>query len=296
MTDNDVKILDVRIAGRLIDDIWSFWFGLQDVHSLEYRYPLDLWFGGSWAVDVYLRQRFGWVHRLFLDALLSEQEQRREPPASSQSRMSTAELIAPWQQAALSIDPSQPARGHMALVLLLDQYARNMYRGTAHMFTTDVLALPIALEVLDTPALLSTLSRPERLILSVCLTHAEDMEMARRCVAIRRQLLDEVPDTHPEPRRVFELGVKQGCDHQEIIERFGRYPHRNHLLSRQTSPEEDAFLRESEHLDFVRSVSHVEQVPPAVQERIDAYLRAYEAEPHPFVPIELLCAWRDELA
>ncbi|MEI2417944.1 DUF924 family protein [Orrella sp. JC864] len=119
--------------------------------------------------------------------------------------------------------------GSLALLVLLDQFPRNAFRGTGHMFATDGLALAYAHRAIEAghdrqvqPALQPFFYLP--------LQHAEDRREQARSVALSRRLDEDF--------------LKWAVLHQEIIERFGRFPHRNPLLGRVTTPQEQAFLDE----------------------------------------------------
>ena len=268
------------IVATSIDEIWQFWFGDHDVYSDDYKYPLQRWFAASWPIDVHLRQRFGHLHEAFLAAVLDGPGGRSRVDA----------MIHQWKTIGAR---RQPARGHMALVLLLDQMSRNIHRGTRHMFTTDPLALAVAVEVLDTPGLMESISRPEKLVLSLCLTHAEDRQITRRCVAIRKQWRSEIPETKQQLISIFDLSLMQGIKHHEVIDLFGRYPHRNQLLGRETTPDEAAYLRDNQDVDFMRSVAPIE-VPAAAQERIDRYVGRLDSDSPRWIPLALLMEWQQE--
>ncbi|HEX7386688.1 MAG TPA: DUF924 family protein [Castellaniella sp.] len=113
----------------------------------------------------------------------------------------------------------------LALILLLDQYPRNAFRGTGHMFATDGLALHYArltlpkLEHIE-PALHSFVCLPYM--------HAESLKVQNEAVALYRE---HVPDS-----------LHWAVVHRDIIAQFGRFPHRNALLGRTTTAEEQAFL------------------------------------------------------
>lgn len=122
---------------------------------------------------------------------------------------------------------AETAEGALALVILLDQYPRNAFRGEARMFATDARALAIAESAIAaghdaaTPADL-------RLFFYLPHEHAEDPAMQERAVALIAPLGGEL-------QRHAEI-------HRDVIARFGRFPHRNTLLGRATTAEEQAFL------------------------------------------------------
>jgi uncharacterized protein (DUF924 family) len=118
--------------------------------------------------------------------------------------------------------------GMLALILVLDQFPRNMFRDDARAFATDTAALAVARRAVDRgvdtrvdPALRAFVYLP--------FMHSEDLADQERCVALCRAagLTDNI-----------DFAV----EHADIIRRFGRFPHRNRVLGRATTPEEEAFL------------------------------------------------------
>jgi uncharacterized protein (DUF924 family) len=124
------------------------------------------------------------------------------------------------------------ADGALALVLLLDQFPRNLYRGSAHAFATDPLARRVAWEAVETGKDRAT-AAALRLFVYMPFMHSEAIADQDRSVA-----LFETYDAD-----TGELSqLKYAVEHREIIRRFGRFPHRNHALGRVTTPEERTFL------------------------------------------------------
>jgi uncharacterized protein (DUF924 family) len=119
------------------------------------------------------------------------------------------------------------ADGALALVLLLDQYPRNSFRGTARMFATDPLARDVA-----AAAIAKGFDRavPEELqnFFYLPFEHSEDLTDQDRCIELTTRLGPEL--------------LKWAAAHRDIIQRFGRFPHRNKVLGRQTTAEEQRFL------------------------------------------------------
>ena len=132
-----------------------------------------------------------------------------------------------WAAARRELDDwMETAEGALALLILLDQYPRNSFRGTAHQFATDPLALMFANQAVDRD--FHTAVAPElKNFLLLPFEHSERIEDQDRYMALIAG--DE------------EL-EKWGRLHRDIIVRFGRFPHRNRALGRQTTPEEQAFL------------------------------------------------------
>jgi len=120
------------------------------------------------------------------------------------------------------------ARSALALVLLLDQAPRNLHRGTAAAFACDAKALATA-EAAVAAGHDRQLEPKERLFLYLPFEHAEDPEAQNRSVALIAALGDA------------EL-TRYAVQHRDIIARFGRFPHRNPALGRQTTPDEALFL------------------------------------------------------
>jgi uncharacterized protein (DUF924 family) len=116
----------------------------------------------------------------------------------------------------------------LAAVIALDQFPRNMFRATPRAFATDAQARAVA-EGAIANGLAAELSKDQRTFLYLPFEHAEDGEAQTRCVALMATLHDE------------EL-VRWALAHKAIIDRFGRFPHRNAILGRASTAEEAAFL------------------------------------------------------
>ena len=120
------------------------------------------------------------------------------------------------------------ADGALALLILLDQYPRNAFRGTAHMFATDPLARFYARKMVD--AELDQQVEPQlRAFCYLPFEHSEDPQDQQRSLALNQQL--DASTYH------------WAKEHADIIERFGRFPHRNGVLGRASTDEELAFLK-----------------------------------------------------
>ncbi len=127
-------------------------------------------------------------------------------------------------------DWKEEARSCLALVILLDQFPRNMFRGDPRSYATDHKAQQTAEYALD-HALDRELPEFQRTFLYMPFMHSEDLEHQRRSVELFRRLGGSDSDS-----------TSYAVRHMEIIERFGRFPHRNEILGRQTTPEEAEFL------------------------------------------------------
>jgi uncharacterized protein (DUF924 family) len=119
--------------------------------------------------------------------------------------------------------------GALAVILLLDQFPRNLFRGERRAFATDATAVLAAERAIERD--FDAAVDPElRRFFYLPFMHAEDLAAQDRCVSLHETYIDD-PD-----------GLKFARHHRDIIARFGRFPHRNNVLGRQTTPEEAAFL------------------------------------------------------
>ena len=123
----------------------------------------------------------------------------------------------------------EPA-GRLAEILVLDQFSRNIFRDTPYAFSQDTLALALAQEAIRCNAH-QALSQVERKFIYMPFMHSESKAIHETAVTL-------FSEPGMEDNLRFELR------HKEIIDRFGRYPHRNAVLNRQSSAEETAFLKQ----------------------------------------------------
>jgi len=124
------------------------------------------------------------------------------------------------------------AEGALALLLLLDQFPRNLYRGSAHSYATDGLARAIADRAV-TAGFDKAVEPVLRPFFYLPFEHSEDPADQARCVALCEAHRDDTGDAE-----ILRYAVL----HRDIIARFGRFPHRNEALGRRTTPEEQSFL------------------------------------------------------
>lgn len=139
-------------------------------------------------------------------------------------RFFDAHLAAARQECAHWLDG---AEGALALLILLDQYPRNSFRGTAHMFATDPLGLSYAYQAIE-HRLDQQVDAPLRPFFYLPLMHSEQLADQQRCVQLCESLGG--PTLH------------HAIEHRDIIARFGRFPHRNRVLLRESTAQEQAFL------------------------------------------------------
>lgn len=119
-------------------------------------------------------------------------------------------------------------RGRLAEIIVLDQFSRNMFRDTPHAFAADNIALALAQEAV-TGGIDRTLSTTEKGFLYMPYMHSESLKIHEVAVKLFSQ-------------QGLENSLEWEMKHKDIIERFGRYPHRNAILGRKSTEEEHAFL------------------------------------------------------
>ena len=134
---------------------------------------------------------------------------------------------------------SKLPRLRLSLIIVLDQFSRSFYRGTARAFAQDPKALALALEGLAIGHFTALQTPWEKTFFLLPLGHSEELSHLERAVTLAEQLAANAP---PELRKILEHSVSQARGHRDIIARFGRHPHRNAVLGRQSTPEELAYL------------------------------------------------------
>ena len=143
------------------------------------------------------------------------------------------------QAAAGDLDAwAETGEGRLALIVLLDQFPRNMHRGTPAAFAHDALARQHTLQGLE-HGQFATLLPVQKTFAYLPLEHAEDLALQDRSVDLFRALSTEAPTSQTA---VFDNYLGFAERHREVIRRFGRFPHRNAILGRESTPEETAFL------------------------------------------------------
>lgn len=187
-------------------DILDFWFG--ETGSLAERIASHsrLWWSKSESIDQEIRERFG----SDLVALLAGELEQ-------------------WKAS---------AEGWLAMIILADQFSRNMYRDDARAFAQDDLALALCLEGLE-QGIDQQLDLLQRVFFYLPLEHSELSEMQQRSVAQMKKLVELAPG---DLKKEFEGFHNYALAHLDVIEKYGRFPHRNAILGRDSSKEELAYL------------------------------------------------------
>ncbi|MEZ5569803.1 MAG: DUF924 family protein [Halioglobus sp.] len=184
-----------------INAIHAYWFGELNAAGLADDNRQALWFGASPETDAECRERFG-------SALAHARGGR----------------LAHW---------ADTDRGLVALVVLLDQFSRNIDRGRPEAFAADAQALTLAQTAIGSgrdrrlPAI-------HRVFLYLPLEHSENLQIQRECLRLFSVLAAEEPGTAGF--------LRYAQAHHDVIERFGRFPHRNAILGRASSAQELDYL------------------------------------------------------
>jgi uncharacterized protein (DUF924 family) len=189
-----------------IKDVLDYWFSDSDLNSPTLDSRMDRWFGSSEELDQEIGERFG---------KLVEQASGDELDA--------------WAE--------QP-EGRLALIILLDQFRRSIYRGTPECFEQDKKALKICIEG-TMSGVHKQLSAEQRVFFFMPLQHAESLKIQDKSVSIYNALADSVSDTL---RETFATCAQFAELHRDIVAEFGRFPHRNAALGRANTEAEAAYL------------------------------------------------------
>ncbi|AMO94134.1 hypothetical protein CFter6_1426 [Collimonas fungivorans] len=191
-----------------IQAIREFWFGDSQDDVTAANRQAGLWWGKNPDVDLQIRQRFETT------LLAAENNQ-----------------LADWENT---------PQGVVALVLLTDQFPRNMYRNTPRSFAFDTLARGFCRKGLQAD-FYAALRPIERIFLHLPLTHSELLQDQEQAVTLGAALVAQVAASQKE---CFAGYLSFAIRHRDIIARFGRFPHRNQILQRQSTPAELEFLQQ----------------------------------------------------
>lgn len=180
--------------------ILTFWFGDPRDDNAYYDAWHARWFTATPAFDQEIRDHF-----------------------TAEYQQAATQQLENWRMA---------PRSGLALVLLLDQFPRNMFRGTPRAFATDTMAREVATHLIHT-GVDRQLLPVERAFVYMPFMHGEALADQHSSVNLFQQLAQE---------REYLSFVTFAIKHREVIERFGRFPHRNAILGRPSTPEEVEFL------------------------------------------------------
>jgi uncharacterized protein (DUF924 family) len=189
-----------------IDAILAFWFKEHALSAPQIDRRMDIWFGEDPTFDHEIQQNFS-----------------VDVERASEGRLDH------W---------ADEPRGRLALILLLDQFRRNIYRGSAKAFEKDRAALKLCVE----GAMQKKdrgLTPIQRAFFYMPLQHAESGKVQAKSVELYNKLAEAVSPTFQETFLTFAQFAEL---HRDIIDQYGRFPHRNALLGRRNTPEEDEYL------------------------------------------------------
>lgn len=188
------------------DAVLRFWFGDSDDEARQLAFGLPRWFNGGDALDLAIAEQFEYTvraaHRGDLDA---------------------------W---------AETPPGRLALIVLIDQFSRNIYRGKAGAFVADDRGQKLALDGLRLGHD-RRLTRAQRVFFYLPLEHAENLSLQHMSVALFASLVDEAPASLRGKYASFHDYAER---HRRVIQKFGRFPHRNAALNRDSTPEEAEYL------------------------------------------------------
>lgn len=190
-----------------VNDILNFWFGTDAKRDLPDQARSSFWFGRDPSTDMLIRARF-----------------------SDDLNKAIAGEYEEWQ--------NQP-RSRLALIILFDQFTRNIYRDDAKAFAYDNKALDLALQGI---ALEHDRNLPliERVFFYLPLEHSESLTVQKQSVAAFQSLL---AISLFETRELYENFLAYAVKHYEVIKQFGRFPSRNAALGRESTIAEQDFLK-----------------------------------------------------
>ena len=192
-----------------IQEILDFWFGSLDApDSTIAGRQAGLWWGKSSDTDAEIQNRFGDL---------------------------------PVQVSAGSLeDWKNLPDGWLGLILVVDQFTRNVFRDTPRAFAFDEVARQLCIEGMEAGQD-AHLRLIQRVFFYLPLEHSENPDHQTWCVDLMRGLVRQAPE---DQRAVFEDFVGFAEAHKRIIDRFGRFPHRNEILGRESTAEEIEFLKQ----------------------------------------------------
>lgn len=202
MVNSDSEQVVSSQAARLILDYWFDEYAPGDLAAKQNA----RWFRGGLAVDAEIGQRFG--HRV---------------------ELALADGFKDWE--------SEP-ESRLALIILLDQFTRNIFRGTARAFSGDRRALALARKG-HARGLFDDLPLIQQVFSFMPLEHSELLSDQAACVNGMARLLELAP---ADEKDRFAAFLKHARAHKAVIERFGRFPHRNQVLGRISTENERRYL------------------------------------------------------
>lgn len=193
-----------------ISRVLDYWFADLNLTPSYFEERVSLWFQKSAETDQYIREHF-----------------EKDVEAAVKGELSA------WEET---------PEGLLALIILLDQFSLNLYRGEAKAYQQSQMAIPLAEKMIET-GWVETLTPAEKLFAYLPFEHSEDKHIQERSVRLFKDLVEEAP---LNLKTQVEFFLDFAIRHQRVVERFGRFPNRNSAFGRESTPEEKAFLNSSE--------------------------------------------------
>lgn len=188
-------------------EVLEFWFGEPAETPDELKAKMLRWYRGGREMDEQVTRRFG---ASVEDAIAGKLPSWLEHP-----------------------------KGWLALIVVLDQFTRNVLRESVRMYAGDARAQALAIEGLDSGKT-RALPIEERNFAIMPLLHSENIAHQERSVKELERLVADAPAAL---QSIFAMGIEQAHKYRDVILRFGRFPHRNAILGRVSTPQEAEFLR-----------------------------------------------------
>ncbi|OKH20139.1 hypothetical protein NIES593_19810 [Hydrococcus rivularis NIES-593] len=185
---------------------------------MQFEDILEFWFGKPKAAN------YGKLHKEWFIKNINFDKEVRSRFLETYQKAASGKLNS-WQESPLSC---------LALIIVLDQFPRNMFRDKPQAFATDELALKFAKYACDRDFDKELLS-VQRWFIYCPFEHSENLEDQQKAVELFSTLKDD-----PDSASAIDYAYR----HLEVIKRFGRFPHRNKILGRQSTPEEEEFLKQ----------------------------------------------------
>ncbi|MHC5937112.1 DUF924 family protein [Nostoc sp.] len=151
---------------------------------------------------------------------------------------------------------SGQARSRLALILVLDQFSRSIYPGTVQAFAQDSKACQLTIEGINVGHYEALKTPWEKTFFFLPLGHSEDLSKLELAIKLADNLVQEAPQ---EYRALLEFSAAQARRHRDILIQFGRHPHRNKALERQSTPEELEYLASGQLVHTRSMPSHLSQ-------------------------------------
>lgn len=198
------------MAGNEIDGVLHYWFGRVEETVIPSETRARIWFGEDVSIDQEIKAKF-----------------------SEQLDLAIAGKYDDWKQT---------PRGQLAMIIMLDQFSRHVYRGASKAYQQDCGAIKICAEGME-HEYDHNLSLIERVFYYFPLLHSEHITYQESSIRAYEILVELAL---PETKIIYESFFKFANHHYSIVRRFGRFPQRNVVLKRKSTQEEEEYLQESD--------------------------------------------------